>query len=166
MTISLSMNFDSEARFGPSWDEAFVYLDEQHPSDTDPSFAVGLLMAPAPIAEAVTAEALGLLPASNRAKLRGCFHAVDDGKEAQTAFANAIRAHVTPAEFFAFRWTPANEKGRVRPPHELHMQVAALVLDHARSVVRGHINIEFASGPTISLEPFETWLASPWLVAT
>jgi len=157
--VNLKLTFDPECPFGSDpWDEAFVYLDEQHANPTDPSFAVGLLMTPTQVPPALCAEAIGRLPSTNRASVRGFFHAVDDGKEAQTSFADAIGKHLTSAEFFAFRWSSAKEPERVRPDDELHMQVAALVLDHARSVVRGHIHIEYASGPTISLAPFAEWL--------
>ncbi len=156
--INLVVNFDLAGTSSPPWPEAFVYLDEQHPSVEDPSFAVGLLMMPAPLGIDICSSALRRLPSTNKAVVRRYFHAVHDGKDAQTVFANAIAGAVTSAEFFAFRWTSSNEP-LVSRDGELHMHVAALVLDHAQSVVRGQIHVEFARGPTIAIESFRRWLA-------
>src|SRR5690242_1402368 len=105
MPIQMKMFFPLD-RHPPAeaWEEAFVYLDEQHPTPEDESFAIGLLMMPCPLPQAIIEGALRSLPRGSNAVRRGYFHAIDDGRDAQTALADAIGTHMNAAEFRAFRW--------------------------------------------------------------
>ncbi|XXX74131.1 hypothetical protein WMF30_41450 [Sorangium sp. So ce134] len=159
MPLQLKMSFPFEERRSPqAWDEAFVYLDEQHPNPDDNSFAVGLLMTPRPLPRAMIDDAMHALPMQSNAVKRGYFHAMIDGRDAQTALADAFGAHASAAEFHAFRWISAKEETREWSPNERHMHVASLVLCRACSIVRSAIHVEYAAGPTIKLEEFRAWM--------
>lgn len=159
MVLHLSMVPD-DGPAGP-WEAAYAYLDEQHPTPEDPTFAVGVLLVPQPLSTALIAEALNALPASSSVRTRGgWFHAKDDGRDAQRALAEAFARHTQAAEFHSFRWDPRREQ-RAGPSsqEERHMHVAALALGHACEVARSAINVEYASGPTIDLPRFQAWMA-------
>ena len=155
----MKMHFPFEPRPpGKAWEEAFVYLDEQHPNPKDQSFAIGLLMTPTPLPRAMIDGALGTLPPPTNAKKRGYFHAVADGRDAHAALADALGTHAIAAEFHAFRWIPAREGTRVWSATERHMHVASLVLGRACSIARSNIHVEYAAGPTITLDAFRSWM--------
>lgn len=156
-TLTLSVGPD-DIQSAP-WEEAHAYLDEQHPSPEDDSFAVGVLLVPAPIEARSIATAIASLRAPSSTAQRGWFHAVRDGRDAQSALADMIGSEIPALEFRAFRWVPTRQQ-RPGPTNERerHFHVAALALGRAPQVVRGRIHVHVASGPTFDLVEFREWM--------
>lgn len=158
MTLRMKFAFPPVDEQGPPWDLAHLYLDEQHPTPEDSTFAVGVLCVPEPVPDDVIRDALESLPSSSTARARGFFHAKDDGPDAQRALAKSFGGWVKSAEFRAFRWTPAAQRS-AGPATEVerHMHVASLAAGEAFECARYGLTIEVASGPTVEIDRFRSW---------